>query len=357
MTTHTLSPEALHDALKAILERGEYPSMAKVRTELATTVSQQTLSQHMKRAWQDLADQMGTGLPEGLPQTVVDAAHRFYAEAHAFARAELDRQRETMEQREAALNRHAEKLRQRAATLEDQLGHVQQRAEQAETALQRTTQERDRGQQALEDTADKLAANEAETEALRLRTAQQLRRLRSDHRYRLADLAHERDHFKAAWQQEIDRGESQQRMWAQQIDRARQTAQAAEQQAKAREKALRDELTRAQETTRQHAQALHDKDVQLHELSISAETLKAKLTEAERQVSEGERFAASASEDRDAALADNAKLRQENTALRDQTSRLTAIADERKNLLDALRHELPKAGFTEKTSSKPKPQG
>ena len=88
-----LTPESLHDALRAILARGEYPSMAKVREELGTTASQQTLTKHMKKAWQGLADQMGSGLPEGLPRVVVDAAHRFYEEARGYANAELERQK------------------------------------------------------------------------------------------------------------------------------------------------------------------------------------------------------------------------------------------------------------------------
>lgn len=326
MAINDLTPEALHDALKTVLERGEYPSMAKVRSELATTASQQTLARHMKAAWQGLAEQMGTGLPDGLPRTVVDAAHRFYREAHDYARAELDRQREAMREREQTLESQVEESRQRIATLEHQLGHLQQRAEQAESEVRQVTEAHDASLAALQDVRDRLAAQTADADATRRRTAQQLRQLRSEHRQRLAERRRERNHFEAAWNREIERGDSQQRAWAQQIDQARQEVKSIREQGQAREGVLRGELTKAQETSEQQAQTILVKDEHLRVLMADMEAAAVRQVQAEQKVCEHERTVESLT-----AALDQARL--DNDSLREQLARVAAIAEERQRVL------------------------
>ena len=336
-TTTELSPESLHDALRAILARGEYPSMAKVRVELGTTASQQTLTRHMKTAWQGLADQMGSGLPEGLPRVVVDAAHRFYDEARGYANEELERQKTQMQEREAALQSELEQARTRIGVLDGQVGHLQERSETAEAEGQRLGEALNDSQQAhsaAEQHAQKLDEQLSDE---RTHAAEQRKQLVAEHERQLAASEKERARCQAGWDREIERSDSQQKAWAKQVDDARQELRTAQSKHDAAEKQLRNAVSASD-------QALHRANERESVLKSDIQRLSDECAMAKAQRDEAQRGAAAEAQEHKTQVqsleAELANARSEQSSLQQALSEARGIAEERKEQLSTLQRLL-----------------
>ncbi|MES1942409.1 cointegrate resolution protein T [Salinisphaera sp. T5B8] len=341
MATAELTPESLHDALRAILARGEYPSMAKVRVELGTTASQQTLTRHMKKAWQGLADQMGSGLPEGLPRVVVDAAHRFYEEARGYANEELERAKAQMQARETALKGELEESRTRIGVLEGQIEHLQQRAESAEAECKRldaALHDSQKDQQAATARADKLDETLSDE---RTRNAEQRAQLIAEHERHLETAEKERARCEAGWQREIERSDSQQKAWARQIDDARQELREAQAKHDAEQKRIREELTETRETLQQRQEHIAAQQVEIQRLTDDRDRAVLVRDEMTTEIARDRE----AHEQRVHSLSDNlAAARSDNDSLRENLTRATTLAEERALQIAALQARVEPSG-------------
>ena len=337
-TTTELSPESLHDALRAILARGEYPSMAKVRVELGTTASQQTLTRHMKSAWQGLADQMGSGLPEGLPRVVVDAAHRFYEEARGYANEELERQKADMQEREKALKLELEQTRERISVLDDQVGHLQERAETAEAEGQRLGEALDDSQQAHNAAEQRAQSLDEQLSDERARAAEQRKQLIAEHERQLAASEKERARCQTGWDREIERSDSQQKAWAKQVDDARQELRTAQSKHDAAEKQLREALSRSDEALQKANDRANRQTADIERLTDECATARVQRDEAHRKASEEAQEHKSQVRSLEAELAN---ARSEQSSLQQALSEARGIAEERKEQLVTLQRLIP----------------
>ena len=338
-TTTELSSESLHDALRAILARGEYPSMAKVRVELGTTASQQTLTRHMKAAWQGLADQMGSGLPEGLPRVVVDAAHRFYEEARGYANAELERQKADMQERENALKSELEQARARISMLDEQVGHRQQRSEAAEAEGQRLGEALDDSQQAYSAAEQRARKLDEQLSDERARAAEQRKQLVAEHERQLAASEKERARCQAGWDREIERSDSQQKAWAKQVDDARQELRTVQSKHDAAEKQLRDALSASDGALQRANEREGVLKAEIQRLSAECATTRQERDEARREASEERKEHKTQVRSIEADLASS---RQEQSSLQQSLHEARAIAEERQQHLAALQLLIPK---------------
>lgn len=343
-----LTPEAVQDALKAVLERGEYPSMAKVRIELDTTASQQTLTGHMKVALKGLAEQMGTGLPEGLPRSVVDAAHRFYSEARDSAREELEKQRALMAEREKSLTDAVAEKSQKADALEQQVGQLQGRAQAAESEAASLAKHLKVNQAALNDSQDRNAHLTSELSDTRSQAARHVRQLRATHRKQTENMARERQEISDARDREIERADDQQKLWAKQVDEARQAALSAKAEHEGQIRALQDERDQAIRQRDENAGSLRDRDRAIEVLNADLDKSQAHAAELEVSMEQAKTKAASLSESLVSAQS-------EQNTLREKLARATAIAEERERLLDRL--ERARRADKDDAKRKPKSEG
>jgi len=346
MAGGTLTPEAVQDALKAVLERGEYPSMAKVRIELDTTASQQTLTGHMKVALKGLAEQMGTGLPEGLPRSVVDAAHRFYSEARDSAREELEKQRGLMAEREKALTHEVAEKSQKANALEQQVGQLQGRAQAAETQVASLVKDLENSQGALNDSQDRNARLTSELSETRSQTARHIRQLRATHRKQTENLAREHQEMSEARDREIERADDQQKLWAKQVDETRQAALAAKVEHEEQMRVLQDERKQMTRQRDENAQSLRDRDRAIEHINAELDKSRAQASSLQASLQQSKTKAETLSGN----LAD---AQSEQNALRENLASATAIAEERERLL--VRLERARRTFKDRTKKRPEP--
>ncbi|GAB3682077.1 DNA-binding protein [Salinisphaera aquimarina] len=329
MASSTLTPEAVQDALRAVLERGDYPSMAKVRGELDTTASQQTLTGHMKVALKGLAEQMGTGLPEGLPRSVVDAAHRFYSEARDSAREELEKQRALMAEREKSLTDAVAEKSRKADALEQQVGQLQQRAQAAESEAASLAKDLEVSQEALNDSQDRNAHLTSELSDTRSQAARHVRQLRATHRKQTENLVRERQQISDARDREIERADDQQKLWAKQVDEARQEVLSAKAEHAEQIRALRDERDQAIREREENAQSLRDRDRAIEAINADLDKSQSHAADLEASIEQAQTKAASLSESL-------LNAQSEQNTLREKLAHATAIADERERLLNRL---------------------
>ncbi|MDA3922636.1 MAG: DNA-binding protein [Salinisphaera sp.] len=238
MTRTNLDPQQAVDAMRDIMASGAYPSMNKVRTALDTTASQQTLSGVMHSAWKLIADQLGTGVPEGLPPLVADAARRIYDEVRDVAREDLEAHKAEVAEREALLNALLITATEVLETAQSQIGYLHDRIEVAKSENQSLVEQRDEcaAERSQAESRNKDLDNELRT--ARAEMAAVLRRLRHDQRHAIAARDAEVAQHKTAVVVEQRRAEEQQQWWAQRVDEARQATLSAEKTAEEKEAAL-----------------------------------------------------------------------------------------------------------------------
>lgn len=229
-----LNEDAVLAAMQSVLSRGEYPSQARVRDELGSTASAQTIGRMVAAGYKRLS---GGAAPDGaasLPPYVIQAATRLH---HEISEQETSQARQAIEAAEAkaaeqqlaltqARQAHDETREQMAYLRQAHDAAIEQRDALAENLeAQRTASVADR--QRIADLEDRLTVTRRDA-------AQTLRRVRATHRQQLeaqtqasADLASELDWIKRYSEDERDR-------LAGEIDRERQALKAAEAQDKER---------------------------------------------------------------------------------------------------------------------------
>lgn len=335
MSDSKLTTEAVQDALKAVLERSEYPSMAKIRAELDTTASQQTLSRHMKAALKGVAEQMGTGLPQGLPRSVVDAAHRFYNEARDSARQDLKKQRAIMAEREKMLTVQLADANQKAASLEQYVGELQQHVQTAEDQSAALSEQLTEKDASLNDSQSRIKALSDELADTRDHASRQLRQLRAEGRRQAENLVRERDQMEAARDREIERSDEQQRAWAAQIDQARQETRAAHTEHAKQMKVISEERNQAITQRDNKAQALRENERKIERLTIELDTSDKRASAAEATVEKHAETERSLYERFES-------IQAEHNAMRETLVSVRAVSDERGRLLEQSQRELAK---------------
>lgn len=83
-----LDEEIVFAAMKAVLARGEYPSQARVRAELGSTASVQTIGRMVTAGYKRLGGAADDLASDETPSYVMHAAKRMYAEIHEQAQSD-----------------------------------------------------------------------------------------------------------------------------------------------------------------------------------------------------------------------------------------------------------------------------
>lgn len=220
--------EEVKDAAETLLSRGLSPTIQRVR-EVLGTGSNTTISDHLKRWQQRLAEAPLTILPPAVPETVMVALDAFWKTAVQQAEAAFDEQRTIAAQRVAAaeqtrdlalaesqqahdaaaeMRRQWETLQITARDLADRLLVEQERRTAAETAIAAA-------EQRVEAAIAAVAQIRAETEARVAQLETALQQLRTD-------LEQQRAEAQQRFETERQRGEANEARLMQQIDRTHQ---------------------------------------------------------------------------------------------------------------------------------------
>jgi chromosome segregation ATPase len=264
-----LSVDAVYDAFKVLLERGEYPSRTKLRAAIGTTASEQTLQKRIAEVYARVAAEMGGELPAGLPRYAVEAAQRLYDEIRGDAQKEIDQAKAQHQTRESELSSRLDQANAERSALHEQLAYLQERLEQASGQINTLTSDLQTSREtrdALSDERDRLAT--ANTQSRR-EAARAVRSSRSAHRKALASAADREQALARQLETAQVRAESERDRLMQELDRARQETE--------REKAARQDETKQQQT------ALARRDDQIVALSQQNYELRSECTEAKRQ--------------------------------------------------------------------------
>jgi hypothetical protein len=265
--------EEVKDAAETLLSRGLSPTIQRVR-EVLGTGSNTTISDHLRRWQQRMAEAPRAILPPAVPEVVMTALDAFWKTAVQQAEAAFDEQRAAAAQavvvaeqardraiaeaqqthHEAVEARHQwETLQTTARELADRLLIEQERRTAAETAIAVAEQ---RAQTAIATVAQIRA--ETEARVAQLETA--LHQLRTD-------LEQQRAEAQQRFEAERQRGEANEARLMQQIDRTRQE-QTAERQTFAAER--QDWKNREIAGQKQH-EALRQENIQLRTTLAAAE--------------------------------------------------------------------------------------
>jgi chromosome segregation ATPase len=237
----------------------------------------------MREAWQGLAAQIGSGIPEGLPTVVVEAAHRFYGETKAYAREELAQYQAAAETREQHLKEALAQAQEDAAAAAAHLDHLQERVDAGVRDIAQLTEERDRLDKARAQAESQVRQRDTALDKSRADRAATLRRLRRAYRQTLAARDSEIARLKTAWATEIRRVDEQQLWWARQVDDTRQAAKAAAEKAQARETALSQQLESVQTRAVEQQKALSTLHGENRLIASDNQTQKQKIADLEAE--------------------------------------------------------------------------
>ncbi|MBO9471046.1 DNA-binding protein [Endozoicomonas sp. G2_2] len=347
MTRTTLTDDGVFEAMRGLLVEGEYPSLARVRSVLGTTASQQTLQRRIHEQWAVIGKQLDTGQPLDLPDPVVAAARTMWRHAGEHAKANLEKERELLQAREQEF--------------QDKLTEAQTKATTAVEQTQRLDILLDKTQGTLDETKEELAKAQAQAHHLdqqreelgqqlkndRKQAAAQLRHVRHTSRTQIAQVEAERERLTEALRLSQERMESQQAAWAKQIDEARQ----AEMAARAETQTVRDkaaaELERvatARDRAEERARALGGENQGLQKALTVAEQDRTRLHESLENVQSKLDASATREQELERSLASQVA----------EAGKAQALADERQSTISMLNEELrqARAGSRKRASRK-----
>lgn len=252
-----LNEDAVFEAMRALLARGEYPSQARVRDELGSTASAQTIGRFVGEAYKRLAGDH-TGDKQRLPHYVTQAATRLHREIQ---QQESQLAHEAIEESQAIAERYKldlESARREHDETREQMSYLRQQFEALADEKDSLAAERDRLSDRVDDLTAAAAADQDRIGRLETRiaesrreAAQVIRAARATHRQEMSDRDRQIKQLEneLAWLKSYS--EEERNRLSLEIDRERQAIKAVE----AREAAMareRDDARREiDETTKQ----------------------------------------------------------------------------------------------------------
>lgn len=254
-----LNEDAVLAAMQSVLARGEYPSQARVRDELGSTASAQTIGRMVSAGYKRLAGVAATDGSAHLPPYVIQAASRLHREISDQETSQAMQAIEAAEAKAAEQQLALTQARQAHDETREQMAYLRQAHDAAIEQRDALTETVEAQRTASVTDRERIADLEDALTVTRRDAAHTLRRVRATHRQQIAaqtqantDLASELDWIKRYSEDERNR-------LAAEIDRERQALKAAEAQDKERGREIQ-----AQRAT--HEQAEHSWADQRREL-------------------------------------------------------------------------------------------
>ncbi|WP_280545846.1 DNA-binding protein [Halomonas sp. 11-S5] len=246
--------EDVQRAIDALLEKGEAPSVHKVR-EVLGTGSFTTISEHL-REWRTRREEnRDLPPPRGMPEALQELAESLWAKAQVSAnealahyRQEAEGRVETAREEAGEALRRAEDAEQRESALAAHLARTEQRLEEQSGELARRESER-----------DVLAEREAKLATRQTRLEAQLASLQQEHERQQA-LSEQAAHHQERLAREEKRHESSEARLMGLLDEARQERQTAEKRHAQRLQQLEARLERAQQVAQEARGALAEEE-------------------------------------------------------------------------------------------------
>ncbi|APE32224.1 hypothetical protein BOX17_15435 [Halomonas aestuarii] len=251
--------EDVQRAVDALLEKGEAPSVHKVR-EVLGTGSFTTISDHL-REWRTRREENRDqppprGMPEGLQELAEALWEKAQGSAHealAHYRQEADGRVEEAREEAGEASRRAEDAEQRESALSAHLARTEQRLQEQSGELARREAERD----ALAEREAKLASRQSRFEA-------QLASLQEEHERQAREqqqaLAEQASRHQERLAREEKRHETSEARLMGLLDEARQERQAADKGHAQRQQQLETRLERAQQLVQEARGALAEEE-------------------------------------------------------------------------------------------------
>lgn len=224
--------EEVKDAAETLLSRGLSPTIQRVR-EVLGTGSNTTISEHLKRWQQHLAETPLAILPPAVPETVMIALETFWKTALQQAQAAFDEQRAAAETAIAT----AEQARDQAQAVASQANQEAVKARRQQEILQSTARDLtdrlliEQERRTAAETAISVAEQQAQTAVatvaqIRAETEARVMQLETALNQRRADLEQQKIEAQQQIEAERQRNEAHESRWLHQIDRVRQESQA-----------------------------------------------------------------------------------------------------------------------------------
>jgi len=261
-------------AADALLARGDRPTIEKVRAELGTG-SPNTLLRLLEVWWAELAGRLAAQaraeLP-GIPDAVQRAMMTLWGEAVVVTRQEAETRYEererVLQERETALQAQHEQVATQQAAQQHALMLSQRECEAAKADLVNERRRIDDLQQSLTSALRSLSEAQASTAALRRSGEEAQKTLRVDR----------------------ERAEATEQRWLREVDRAREEAKSAQQNARAAHTKAAGEMkrrTKLEEDLAQQKRIMKQRLAELERQVTSRKTTKSSITQ--KSVSRGRR--------------------------------------------------------------------
>lgn len=251
--------EDVQRAIDALLEKGEAPSVHKVR-EVLGTGSFTTISEHLREWRARREENRDLPPPRGMPEALQELAESLWEKAQASANEALAHYREEAEGRVDTAReeagealRRAEDAEQRESALAAHLARTEQRLEEQSGELARRESERD----VLAEREAKLASRQTRLEAQLASLQQENERQAREQQQALTEQAARHQERLA---REEKRHESSEARLMGLLDEARQERQAADKQQAQRLQQLEARLERAQQLVQEARGALAEEE-------------------------------------------------------------------------------------------------
>ena len=320
--------EEVKDAAETLLSRGLSPTIQRVR-EVLGTGSNTTISAHLKRWQQRLAEAPLAILPPAVPEVVMTALETFWKTALQQAQAAFDEQRAAAAQTVAA----AEQARDQAQAVAGQANQEAAEARRQQEILQSAARDLtdrlliEQERRAAAETAIAAAEQQAQTAIatvaqIRSETEARVAQLETVLNQQRADLEQQKIEAQQQIEAERQRNEAHETRWLHQIDRVRQESRA-ERQSFAEE---RQDWKNREIALQKHQETLRQENLQLRTAFAAAEERQSACSRELEQLKiqlEQCRLQAQHSETRHwEALRTAETLRGELTAIREERDRL-----------------------------------